>query len=173
MTILVPIALFGWIPVVLMIFSLLPPRRAVIAAFISAWLFLPMAGYSDSGVPRLHEADGHQPGRPSGDGHFSQQLALRAPPSMVRPADSDALLRVPDRLLAVQWLGPLRRLLRSIERFRDVGAALPDRTRLFHTPRTPPRARSGNRRGGAGLSPSLLVGTEDEPAAPLPRSMDS
>ena len=51
MTILIPITLFGWIPVVLMIFSLLPPRRAVITAFIFAWLFLPMAGYNVPGLP--------------------------------------------------------------------------------------------------------------------------
>jgi len=51
MTILIPITLFGWIPFVLMFFSLFPPRRAVIAAFISAWLFLPMAGFSVPGLP--------------------------------------------------------------------------------------------------------------------------
>ena len=51
MTILVPVALFGWIPLILMVFSVLPPRRAVIVAFIGAWLFLPMAGYQLSGFP--------------------------------------------------------------------------------------------------------------------------
>ncbi len=51
MTILVPLALFGWIPLVLLLFLLLPPRRAVIAAFLFAWLFLPIAGYSIEGLP--------------------------------------------------------------------------------------------------------------------------
>jgi hypothetical protein len=51
MSILVPIALFGWMPVVLFIFAVLPPRRAVIVAFLLAWLFLPVAGYKTSGLP--------------------------------------------------------------------------------------------------------------------------
>lgn len=41
----VPIALFGWIPVVLALFMQLPARRAVLASFLLAWLFLPIASY--------------------------------------------------------------------------------------------------------------------------------
>jgi tetratricopeptide (TPR) repeat protein len=48
---LVPIALFGYIPLILVLFSTLPPRRAVLAAFIFAWLFLPFGGYSIPGIP--------------------------------------------------------------------------------------------------------------------------
>jgi hypothetical protein len=51
MSSLVPIVMFGWVPVVLAMFLLLPPRRAVITAFLAAWLFLPMAGYSIPGIP--------------------------------------------------------------------------------------------------------------------------
>ena len=51
MTILVPIALFSWIPVVLLLFALLPPRRAVLVSFASALMFLPMAGYKLPGLP--------------------------------------------------------------------------------------------------------------------------
>jgi len=51
MTILVPIALFGWIPIVLFLFVSLPARRAVIVAFLFAWLFLPVTGYSLPGLP--------------------------------------------------------------------------------------------------------------------------
>ena len=51
MSMLVPIAMFGWIPAVLVLFSLLPPRRAVIAAFLGAWLFLPVAAYPVQGLP--------------------------------------------------------------------------------------------------------------------------
>ncbi|MCL2645689.1 MAG: hypothetical protein FWD61_01635 [Phycisphaerales bacterium] len=50
MNMLVPIAMFGWIPVVLGLFWLLPPRRAVIVAFLFAWLFLPMAEYKVPGI---------------------------------------------------------------------------------------------------------------------------
>src|SRR6187200_550103 len=48
---LVPLTLFGWIPFVLALFALVPPRRAVIIAFLAAWLFLPMAGYGVKGLP--------------------------------------------------------------------------------------------------------------------------
>ena len=49
MTILVPITLFGWVPCVLLLFLWLPPRRAVIAAFMGGWLFLPAATSSYPG----------------------------------------------------------------------------------------------------------------------------
>ena len=39
---LIPITLLAWTPIVLLLFLLLPPRRAVIVAFIAAWLFLPV-----------------------------------------------------------------------------------------------------------------------------------
>ncbi|GFM34473.1 O-antigen ligase domain-containing protein [Desulfovibrio subterraneus] len=45
------LAMLGWIPAVLLLFSLLPPRRAVIAAFIIAWLFLPVARYDIPVLP--------------------------------------------------------------------------------------------------------------------------
>src|SRR5439155_766973 len=48
---LVPFTLFGWIPFVLFLFMVLPPRRAVITAFLLAWLFLPIAGYAVKGLP--------------------------------------------------------------------------------------------------------------------------
>jgi tetratricopeptide (TPR) repeat protein len=48
---LIPIALFGWIPVVLLIFWVWPPRRAVIFATIFGWLFLPYAAYDLPGLP--------------------------------------------------------------------------------------------------------------------------
>lgn len=49
MSILVPIALFGWVPTVLLLFALLPGRQAMITAFLAAWLFLPVAGYEIPG----------------------------------------------------------------------------------------------------------------------------
>ena len=47
----VTIALLGWLPLVVGMFAALPPRRAVIWAFLVAWLFLPMAGYKLAGLP--------------------------------------------------------------------------------------------------------------------------
>src|SRR5438477_10231591 len=51
MNFLVPVILFGWIPTVILLFMILPPRRAVIIAFMIAWLFLPMAGYKVKALP--------------------------------------------------------------------------------------------------------------------------
>ena len=51
MNILCYIALFGWIPVILLLFATLPSRRAVVAASISAWLFLPVAQFPLPGLP--------------------------------------------------------------------------------------------------------------------------
>jgi hypothetical protein len=51
MSILVPIMMFGWIPIILFLFTKFPPRRAVIISFIFAWLFLPNAAYPIPGLP--------------------------------------------------------------------------------------------------------------------------
>lgn len=47
----VHIVMFGWIPVVIGLFSKLKPRHAVIASFLFAWLFLPNASYPLPGLP--------------------------------------------------------------------------------------------------------------------------
>ncbi len=51
MTPLVPLTMFGWIPVVLAIFVRFKPRNAVTIAFISAWMFLPIVEYPLPGLP--------------------------------------------------------------------------------------------------------------------------
>ena len=51
MNILVYLVLLGWIPCTLFIFAILPPRRAVITAFILGWLFMPLASFGLSGLP--------------------------------------------------------------------------------------------------------------------------
>ncbi len=53
MTLLVPIALVGWIFCAIGLFTMLPPRRAVLTAYILAWLFLPQAGVGVPGLPDL------------------------------------------------------------------------------------------------------------------------
>jgi hypothetical protein len=50
MTALVPITMFGWIAVVLVLFGLIPSRRAALLAYLGAWLFLPVAGYQAWGI---------------------------------------------------------------------------------------------------------------------------
>ncbi len=51
MTMLVPIMMFGWVPVTFVIFLLLPPRRAATTALIAGWLLLPVAVYKLAGIP--------------------------------------------------------------------------------------------------------------------------
>ena len=51
MTPLVPITLFAYVPVVLLLFALLSPRQAVIVAMLAGFLFLPEAGYEFRGLP--------------------------------------------------------------------------------------------------------------------------
>ncbi len=49
MTPLVPLTLYGWAPAVVILFMVLPPRRAAIVAFVVSWLFLPIYGYTIQG----------------------------------------------------------------------------------------------------------------------------
>lgn len=53
MTSLIPVALFGWLPFVVLLFWFLPPRRAILAAFVLGWLFLPSTTIRFKGVPDL------------------------------------------------------------------------------------------------------------------------
>jgi hypothetical protein len=56
MSVVVPFALFGWPAVVLLLFYLMRPRRAVIASVILAWLLLPVAGFKFSpGIPAYNK----------------------------------------------------------------------------------------------------------------------
>lgn len=43
--------MFGWIPAVIYLFRWVPPQRAVIISFITAWLFLPEANFVLPGIP--------------------------------------------------------------------------------------------------------------------------
>lgn len=48
---LVPLAMFGWIPLVIYLFWKFPAQRAVTISFVAAWLFLPEAIYPVPGLP--------------------------------------------------------------------------------------------------------------------------
>jgi hypothetical protein len=50
------VALLGWIPVVLLLFVLLPARRAAVASLITAWLLLPPVGIDLPGIPSYDKA---------------------------------------------------------------------------------------------------------------------
>jgi hypothetical protein len=51
----VPIALFGWPLVSLLLFAWLKPRRAILASVILAWLFLPVAALKMPGLPAYNK----------------------------------------------------------------------------------------------------------------------
>ncbi len=53
MSVLVPIAMFGWPLLVVVLFAALSPSRAAMIGMLGAWLFLPMAGYTLPGLPDL------------------------------------------------------------------------------------------------------------------------
>ncbi|MBI1367302.1 MAG: O-antigen ligase domain-containing protein [Planctomycetes bacterium] len=47
----VSIALYGWLPLTLVLFQFFTPRRAVLISMIGGWLFLPIAGFHFEGLP--------------------------------------------------------------------------------------------------------------------------
>lgn len=51
MTLLVPVMLFGWVPLSILFFSLMHPRKAVLCIVIGGFLFLPMAQYDLPNIP--------------------------------------------------------------------------------------------------------------------------
>lgn len=51
MVALIPLAMFGLIPVVFYLFVRFPAQRAVIISFVAAWLFLPQASYPIPSLP--------------------------------------------------------------------------------------------------------------------------
>ena len=56
MTFLVPVMLFGWIPISVIIFHRLKPHHAVLVVLIGGVLFLPTATYNISGFPDYSKA---------------------------------------------------------------------------------------------------------------------
>ena len=53
MTWFAPTALFGWIPVIIVMFIVMPARHAVLVAYFGAWLFLPNLEYGIRGLPNF------------------------------------------------------------------------------------------------------------------------
>ena len=45
------ITLLAWLPVVVLVFNALPPKKAVANLFVTAWLFLPNGGFGLPGLP--------------------------------------------------------------------------------------------------------------------------
>src|SRR5262245_36172231 len=82
-TVLVPITLYGWIVVAIGLFAVLPPRRAVLCAYLLAWLLLPQAGIPFSGFPDLNKISATSLGAFVGVVLFDAGRLLRYRPSWV------------------------------------------------------------------------------------------
>lgn len=55
MEFLATLAIFAWVPIVILLCEKLPAQRAVILSFTVAWLFLPQTGYQFPGIPDLNK----------------------------------------------------------------------------------------------------------------------
>jgi hypothetical protein len=53
--IMVAVALFGWIPLVMLLFRRFEARLAVAVAFVGGWMFLPVAGFKVPGIPAYNK----------------------------------------------------------------------------------------------------------------------
>src|SRR5690554_1261645 len=49
------LAMALWVPIVLVMFATLPPRRALLAAFMIAWMFLPIVRYTMPLLPDINK----------------------------------------------------------------------------------------------------------------------
>jgi O-antigen ligase len=106
MTILVPIALIGWIFIAIAMFAVMTPRRAVLAAFLLGWLFLPQAGIDIPGLPDLNKITATSLGAVIGVLLFDTQRVLRYRFSWVDlPMIVWCLASIPSALLNTTPLG--------------------------------------------------------------------
>lgn len=80
---LVDIAMIGWIPGVLALYLLLPARRAMLTAVFAAWLFLPMAAYTFVGLPDYTKSTATMYGLILATLLFDPRAVLRFRPSLI------------------------------------------------------------------------------------------
>jgi len=83
MEIFATIVMLAWIPAVLILFAVLPPPRAVIVAFLGAWLFLPVVSYRLPFLPDYTKMSATCTGIFLGAMLFDAKRLLRFVPSFV------------------------------------------------------------------------------------------
>ncbi len=76
-SILVPITMFGWIPLVLKLFQRLRPHHAVIAGFLLSWMFLPQYDYKVPVIPNYSKISAASYGILLGTWLFNRQAFQR------------------------------------------------------------------------------------------------
>lgn len=83
MSYMIPVAMIGWIPVVLGLYLVLPARRAMLVAVFGAWLFLPMAAYTFVGLPDYTKTTATMYGLTLATLLFDPRSVLRFRPSLI------------------------------------------------------------------------------------------
>ena len=164
MTILVPITLFGWVPCVLLLFLWLPPRRAVITAFMGGWLFLPAATFQLPGIPDYSKMAATCAGVLLAALIFDTETLLS-----FRPRWFDLPMLVLGLLSVRHQRGRKHRHVGFVFVVRQpghyLGHALFHRSGLFHRCRIDPRAGDRILHQRTGLHSDLPVRNPHEPAA--------
>jgi len=79
---LAKIALYAWVPFVLLVFAVMRPRRAVIFAYIGGWLMLPMLAIKFAGIPDLTKITASSLGVLLGAAMFDSKTLLKFRPSL-------------------------------------------------------------------------------------------
>lgn len=74
--------LFAWVPFVLLVFAILPARRAVIFAYVAGWLLLPMLTIKLAGIPDLNKMTASSFGILLGAALFDWRSLLRFRPRL-------------------------------------------------------------------------------------------
>lgn len=79
----IPLTMFGWIPLIVLLFATFPARRAVISGFLLAWMFLPQYSYGITGLPDYTKVSAMSAGILLGTALFNREIFLRQKPHLV------------------------------------------------------------------------------------------
>ena len=125
------IALIGMVPLTLLLFTLLPARRAVVTSAIGSWLFLPATGIHLPGIPDYSKATAATAGILLGTLVFEPNRLMAFRP---RWFDLPMLLwsLCPFVSSVSNESGDLRRTVRSVHADHQLVAALLGRETVSH-----------------------------------------
>lgn len=79
---LAKVALYAWVPFVLLAFAVMKPRRAAIFAYVTGWLFLPMLSIKFTGIPDLTKVTASSFGVLLGAALFDFKTLIKFRPSI-------------------------------------------------------------------------------------------
>ncbi len=157
--------LWGWLPVVLILFLVMPPRRAVVVALIASWLLLPQLRFQIDKVPDYTKMTATCYAIIIGAFLLDpKQRILAFKPMWL---DLPVLLYClhPVRAVGAQRLRPVRRGGGVPRTLGGDRAAVPHRPTVFSNPRAGQGLLPGHHHRGAGLRAAGAVRAPDESAA--------